>query len=236
MLKQKSIQLRGRTVPYQLRFSQRRTLGMTVNQEGLKVAAPKGLAVRQIESFLQQHADWVLEKLANRPKPTAFVVAHGAELPLLGRPCKVHVEPGANRVRLEDDGHEARLILAAKPDADDATLARLACRALQRHALPLFAERLKHYAQSLGKPAPPLALSNARTRWGSCSSRTGIRLHWRLIHLPLPLIDYVVAHELAHLVEMNHSPRFWETVGSIYPDFVQARHALKTLGPRLPQL
>lgn len=232
--KQKSTTLRGRTVPYQLRVSQRRTLGLTVTQDGLKVAAPKGLALGQIEQFLQQHADWVLEKLAARPQPTRFLVAHGAELPLLGRRCAVHIESGGNRVRLEDDGQQAQLIIAAKPEADEATLARLAVLGLQRHALPIFAQRLAAYAQGLGRPAPTLGLTNARTRWGSCSSRSGIRLHWRLIHLPLHLIDYVVAHELAHLNEMNHSPRFWAVVASIYPDYQQARRELKRAGAALP--
>ena len=83
---------------------------------------------------------------------------------------------------------------------------------------------------------PAVGLSNARTRWGSCSSLSGIRLHWRLIHLPLPLIDYVVAHEVAHLVEMNHSPRFWSVVESLYPGHVAARKALRQAAAALPSI
>ena len=78
--------------------------------------------------------------------------------------------------------------------------------------------------------------SNASTRWGSCSSRSGIRLHWRLIHLPLGLIDYVVAHEVAHLVEMNHSPRFWSVVESLYPEHMAARKALRQAASSLPHI
>jgi predicted metal-dependent hydrolase len=77
-------------------------------------------------------------------------------------------------------------------------------------------------------------LSSARTRWGSCSARSGIRLHWRLIHCPPALIDYVVAHEVAHLVEMNHSPRFWAVVGSLYPDWSAARLRLHEAARTLP--
>ena len=82
---------------------------------------------------------------------------------------------------------------------------------------------------------PPLSLTSARTRWGSCSRRSGIRLNWRLIHAPLPLIDYVLAHELAHLKEMNHTARFWTEVGRLYPDWQVARRDLRSFGETLPR-
>lgn len=123
------------------------------------------------------------------------------------------------------------LWLAARPGADLPTLAR---RALQRRALEVFRPRLAAATARLGVATPPLALSSARTRWGSCSSRSGIRLNWRLIHLPLPLVDYVIAHEVAHLREMNHSARFWALVANLCPDWQQARADLKRLGATLP--
>jgi predicted metal-dependent hydrolase len=89
------------------------------------------------------------------------------------------------------------------------------------------------YAQRLGVRHRAYGLSSAATRWGSCSSDGKIRLNWRLIHFPLWIVDYVVAHELAHLREMNHSPRFWNTVASIFPEFREARQALKNHPPEL---
>jgi len=83
---------------------------------------------------------------------------------------------------------------------------------------------------------PPLSLSAARTRWGSCSTRSGIRLNWRLLHFPLPVIDYVVVHELAHLREMNHSPRFWAIVSGVCPNWQALRVELRVLGKTLPGL
>ena len=82
---------------------------------------------------------------------------------------------------------------------------------------------------------PPLALSAARTRWGSCSSKTGIRLNWRLLHFSPHVVDYVVAHELAHLREMNHSPRFWAVVAQLCPNFKTTRDELKRLAAQCPQ-
>jgi predicted metal-dependent hydrolase len=77
---------------------------------------------------------------------------------------------------------------------------------------------------------PPLRLSYAASLWGSCNTRGVVSINWRLIQMPLHLIDYVVAHELSHLIEMNHSPAFWQTVGRIYPEYREARKELKKLG------
>ena len=79
-------------------------------------------------------------------------------------------------------------------------------------ALTCFSERIAFYADKLGVARPQLRLSRAKTLWGSCNSRGVVHLHWRLIQMPLNLVDYVVAHELSHLIEMNHSPAFWQTV------------------------
>ncbi len=203
---------------------------MTIDERGLTVGAPLRITLAQVESFVASHAGWVKKKLAEYAGTHArrhLAVRDGSCLPLLGAEIAVRIVPGANRIRWQEDV----LWLEARSDADYAALAR---RALQRRALALFAERLALYAQRIGLPLPGLGLSNARTRWGSCSAKSGIRLNWRLIHLPLPLIDYVVAHELAHLLEMNHSPRFWAVVESIYPDCHNARRELKARAAEMP--
>jgi predicted metal-dependent hydrolase len=107
-------------------------------------------------------------------------------------------------------------------------------RALRARAILWFRERVVEYCLRLGVAVPRVGLSSARTRWGSCSAHSGIRLHWRLIHLSPALIDYVVAHEVAHLVEMNHSPSFWSLVEKIYPDWKSARKALRDAACLLP--
>ena len=109
-------------------------------------------------------------------------------------------------------------------------------KALRDKARCVFAERLAHYVPQLGVPPPPLRLSAARTRWGSCSHRGGISLNWRLILMPLPVVDYVVAHELAHLKEMNHSPGFWSVVQQLCPDWRARRLELRQLARRIPQI
>ena len=104
---------------------------------------------------------------------------------------------------------------------------------MQQQARRLLAERLDHYADKLGVRHNAFALTSAATRWGSCTADGKIRLNWRLLHFPLSMIDYVAAHELSHLKEMNHSPRFWETVESIFPEFRDARAQLRAHPPEL---
>jgi predicted metal-dependent hydrolase len=226
------IQLGTRIVDYRLVRSSRRTLGMTIDQRGLRVGASPRTSLVDIERFLRLNAAWVLKKLDEwhgHGQARHLAICDGAILPVLGEDCVVRIEPGANRVRWI--GHT--LILQARPDAD---LRQLARRALRNRALEIFKERAAHYAAQLHRPLPRVALSNAQTRWGSCSEKTGIRLSWRLIHAPPRLLDYVVAHEMAHLVEMNHSPRFWVVVERLCPDYRAARDELRRLAATCPQL
>lgn len=227
--KEQHILLSGRIVSYQLRRDRRR-LAMRIDERGLRVGAPRSVNLATIEAFIRQHGDWVLDKInahAACATPRHLPVHDGARLPVLGRECEIRVTSGNNRGYWQAN----ELWLAARAQADLATIAR---RALQRRALDTFRPRLAAAAAQLGCPAPLLSLSSARTRWGSCSARSGIRLNWRLIHLPLDLCDYVIAHEAAHLIEMNHGPRFWHLVGQLCPAWEAARQELKRLGPSLP--
>lgn len=221
----------GRIIDYRFKSGAKR-LTMTIDERGLRVGAPHRIAMSEIEAFVQGHGDWVLKKLgelAHATQPRHVTVKDGVRLPLLDGEAEVRVLPGANRVRWLGD----LLVLEARPEAD---LGQLAVRALQKRALAHFAERLADYTGRLDLAVPKLGLSSAHTRWGSCSKHGGIRINWRLIHMPAHLGDYVVAHEVAHLLEMNHSKRFWAVVDSIYPDWKTARSELKQRAASLPIL
>jgi predicted metal-dependent hydrolase len=99
---------------------------------------------------------------------------------------------------------------------------------LMRQARRIFLERLDHFAPVLGVQWKKMSLSNAGTRWGSASLDGSIRLNWRLVHFRMSVVDYVVVHELSHLRVMDHSPRFWDTVRSVVPDYAALRQQLKT--------
>lgn len=226
------ILLGTRIVDYRLIRSSRRTLGMTIDQRGLRVGASPRTSQADIERFLRANAAWVLKKIDEwhgHGQARHLAVCDGALIPVLGEDYVLHIQAGANRVRWSDRA----LFLLARPNAD---LRQLARRALRNRALDLFKERAAHYAALLQRPQPRVALSNAQTRWGSCSEKTGIRISWRLIHAPPRLLDYVVAHEMAHLVEMNHSPRFWAVVERLCPDYRSARGELRRLAATCPEL
>lgn len=221
--------LAGRLIDYALRRDRRR-LALRIDERGLAVGAPRSVTLAEIEAFLHGHAAWIIEKLdthADRAVQRHLPIHDGARLPVLGAEVRVRITTGGNRGYFNAD----ELWLAARPSADLALLVR---RALQRRALEHFRPRLAEMTARIGCAVPPLGLSSARARWGSCSTRSGIRLNWRLIHLPADLIDYVIAHEVAHLVEMNHGPRFWTQVESLFPDWRAARDALQRAGASLP--
>ncbi|HQX05413.1 MAG TPA: SprT family zinc-dependent metalloprotease [Zoogloea sp.] len=233
----REIVLEGRRVAYILRRSVRKTLGLRIDHRGLIVGVPLRVGLRDAESFIRSHGPWIVEKLAARAAAPAaapaFAPHEGAELPVLGDVWRLRLVRGNNRVVWHESGAQPVLELALRAGGD---ARQVLLRGLQQRALGLFCHRVEEFCLRLGHPVPAVGLSNARTRWGSCSSRSGIRLHWRLVHLPLALIDYVVAHEVAHLVEMNHSPRFWSVVASLYPDHVAARRALRQAAAGLPSL
>ena len=229
--KARHLLIAGRIIDYRLKNGARR-LSMTIDERGLRISAPGRIPLGEIEAFVQGHGEWVLKKLdelAHAGQPRHLRIKEGTRLPLLGGEAEVRVLPGANRVRWIAD----TLVLEARPEAD---LGQLARRALQKRALAHFTERLDHYAARLELAAPKLSLSSAHTRWGSCNEESGIRINWRLIHLPPHLGDYVVAHEAAHLIELNHSKRFWAVVESICPDWRAARSELKQRATSLPIL
>ena len=227
------IAIAGQVVDYHLRRSQRRTIGLAIDQRGLRVGAPLQARLGDIESLIREHGQWLLVKLADwrsRPPPERLAVTEGVVIFALGEALTVTVTPGSRQRWLFSD---QKLHLFVPPAIEARVVVEKALRDKARH---VFAERLARYAPQLGVPAPPLRLSAARTRWGSCSHHGGISLNWRLILMPLPVVDYVVAHELAHLKEMNHSPDFWSVVQQLCPDWRARRLELRQLARQIPQI
>jgi predicted metal-dependent hydrolase len=230
--------LAGQPLRYRLRRSTRRSrsIGFQIDDDGLVVTAPRWVRLADVEAGLQSKATWILGKLVQRRERQARLAAQrvdwrdGASLPFLGRPLVLRLDARAPVPSLDA---EAALLRLPPPPADaDAALARRHMRDLvqawlQRQAERVFEERVAQFALRLGVAVRAVRLSSAQTRWGTASADGVIRLNWRLVHFALPIIDYVAAHEVAHLREMNHGPRFWATVASIFPEFEQARARLK---------
>lgn len=236
-IQQRTLHLGERPLSYILKRSSRRTIGFTIDDRGLTVTAPRWVRLQDIEAAVAEKQKWIFTKLAEFQQREATRVLpvmqwrDGAPLPFLGKTITLQLESPAGILVFDADRNVLQLALPAQ-----ATTQQIRDRVqgwLQTQAKRLFAERLDFYGERLGIRHSAFALSSATTRWGSCTADGVIRLNWRLVHFPLALIDYVVAHELAHLREMNHGPQFWETVESIFPEFRDARERLKSHPPTL---
>lgn len=216
------IRLGGREVKYRFVRRRRRTLGISVDADGLKVSAPLRAPWRDIEGFVREKERWILAKLdewACVPRPARLRGVTGERLPLFGDMVELQMRDGP--VKREGD----RLLAPGMN-----TLVKwLKCAALEA-----LRPRAAHFAALVGRPAPRLALSNARTQWGVCTEDGAIRLSWRLVHIEPALADYVIAHETAHLVHLDHSKRFWSLVARLYPGWREARERLELAGAALP--
>ncbi|WP_341313227.1 SprT family zinc-dependent metalloprotease [Paraburkholderia sp. IMGN_8] len=235
--KLRSLTIGSQILHYQLKRSARRSIGFAIDSSGLMITAPRWVTLADIETAITEKQRWIFAKLIEwqtRVEQRALPKVDwkdGAEVPYLGQPVRVKL--GSPQGTLAFNADEAALALPLPLQADPQQIKDRVQGWLQGEAKRLFGERLAIYAEKLGVNYRAYALSSAATRWGSCSSDGKIRLNWRLIHFPLSIIDYVVAHELAHLREMNHSPRFWQTVESIFPEFREARQTLKSHPPEL---
>lgn len=226
------IALDNRVLAYELIRGKRRTMTITVEERGVTVRAPHKTAHRDIEGFIRSKARWlqrVYERLSRRPARAAW--RHGERVPLLGADLLLAVSSGTSAVRRDGD-----TLFVSVADAHARQQIRAAVHAW---AMPIarqeFGQRLAHFATKLGVPEPPFSVTDTSSRWGSCSPHCRIRLAWRLLHFPAQVIDYVVAHETAHLKHLDHSPRFWQAVESIYPTYRAAQALLRQRAHSIPE-
>jgi predicted metal-dependent hydrolase len=242
----RAVHLDNAVVSYLFQRAKRRSIGFVVGPDGLVVRAPRWTPVAEVEAALREKAQWITRKLdesrqrQTRQHEARITWCDGVVLPLLGEPMRVQLDPdhafGAVGAQLDgkeesaqgDGNGPLRTLRVGLPKAATPEQIRDAVQAwLMRHAREHFQQRLDHFAVLLGVQWRKLGLSSAGTRWGSARVDGSIRLNWRLIHMRPAVIDYVVAHELSHLRVMDHSPRFWETVSSVVPDYASLRGQLK---------
>lgn len=216
-------------IGYRLQRVRRRTIGFQVNEFGLTVRAPRWIAVREIEAAIVANRRWISKKQAEwhanseQRRVTAIRFADGGRVQYLGHPMQLRL--GAGISHADDGAGEIRLAVAA--EASEVEVRRALQAWLQQQAQRVIGERIERFSNRTDARFGGWRLSSARTQWGSCSPDGRIRLSWRLIHLAAPVIDYVIAHELAHLRELNHSPRFWCEVARLLPGFEEARDQIK---------
>ncbi len=240
----REVLLDGIAVAYQFKRGKRRTIGFSVGAEGLTVSAPKWVPLYEIDKAVVEKSGWIINKLQEtrdrhaRLESARIDWRDGTALPFLGEQVLVVLDPrhafggiGAELKSNDADtlpGVTHLTLHVGLPHMATPEQIRDAVQAwLMRQAKRIFTERMNHFAPTLGVQWRKLSLSSAGTRWGSASADGSIRLNWRLIHFKQSVIDYVVVHELSHLRVMDHSPRFWDTVRAVVPDYAELRGKLK---------
>lgn len=230
LLEQRTLQLLGQHIPFTLKRSKRRSIGLRIDDRGLTVSAPLRASEKWLHSVLLEKANWVVDKLGSwqSKKVPAIEWGDGASIPFRGETFVLQLTPYARSAKPQL--HNEVLRLPVGLEADAARIEKCVTAWYRGEALRVFEECVAHFAPQLNVSPSALKLSSARTQWGSCTVRGVVRLNWQLVKMPLHLIDYVVVHELAHLREMNHSAAFWRVVESACPDYTACRKELHGYG------
>ncbi len=219
--------LSGLPAPLELRESpraRRMTLRLDPARGVVQVVVPAGLAEAEAVRFVNRHTDWVRARLEALPPQRPFV--EGTSIPVLGADHVIRHDPARRGLGVCGDGE---IRVGGAPEH----LARRVRDVLVSEARRLLAERARSMAEILGTRVQGIAIRDTRSRWGSCSATGRLSFSWRLILTPEPVLNYVVAHEVAHLKEMNHSPRFWAQVTRLVADAPSHRAWLRRHGSAL---
>ncbi len=218
------------SIPYTLLRSKRRTCAIHIRSGAVEVRAPIHMPKRDIDRFVSSKAKWIHQKLADcatrEKKRSAFSLTYGDTVRYRGKDCTIISKPG-NRAGLSDDG------FYMPPDLSPEQIKSACIQIYRLCAKQALTEKTATFAAVMGCFPSAVKVTGAKTRWGSCSGKKNLNFSWRLMMADDPVIDYVVVHELAHLKEMNHSPRFWAQVERILPDYRERQNRLKILQERL---
>ncbi len=234
-----AIRFGTRTIAFAVRRSARRkTVSIAVDsRDGVVVTAPEAVGLARIERLVASRARWIVEAerryedVEPGPPPRRFET--GETFRYLGRQHRLRVESHGRRraeVALAGGWLAVRLPSGAAPEARPELARRALVAWYRRRAAERLPERVAHWSDRLELAAPPVLVREPRARWGSCDPRGNVRLNWRILQAPARLVDYVVAHELVHLIHRRHGPEFWASLGRAMPDYEERRRALRRLG------
>ncbi|MFZ2100738.1 MAG: M48 family metallopeptidase [Oricola sp.] len=220
----------GRTLPLRVAENpraRRLTLRIKPGAKGLSVTTPVGISMLEVERFLYRHREWLEEKLGKLPERP--VVRPGIKIPIRGVNHEIVHEPGRGVTQAERSGDSARLIVRG----DRLHLPRRIADYLKKEAKAEIEALVVRHTTTIGRSAKSVRFKDTVSRWGSCSAEGNLSFSWRIMMAPKPVINYLVAHEVAHLVHMNHSRDFWALCEELCPDTDRCRAWLKKNGTAL---
>ena len=220
----------GRTLPLRIAENpraRRLTLRIKPGAKGLSVTTPIGITMIEVERFLYRNRGWLEEKLEKVPERP--VVRPGIKIPVRGVNHEIVHEPGRGVTFAERGEDGARLIVRG----ERIHLPRRVADFLKKEAKAEIGALVDRHAKTVGRRAKSIRYKDTVSRWGSCSADGNLSFSWRIMMAPRPVIDYLVAHEVAHLVHMNHSRDFWALCEELCPDTPRCKAWLKKNGAAL---
>jgi hypothetical protein len=221
----------GAIYPVQLRRhrqARRYTLRVHATDRTVVLTMPVRGSVKEARAFAERNGGWIAARLKRLPQPIPF--ADGLELPLRGVPHRIAHRAGARGTVWVEAGDAMPLLCVA---GEPAHLTRRVRDFLKREAKRDLEAASRRYAAALGVAVKRVSVRDQSSRWGSCTAAGVLSYSWRLILSPPAVLDYLAAHEVAHLVEMNHSRKFWRVVAGICPEWQRAKGWLNAQGAAL---
>lgn len=218
-----------------IRTGRKKSASIYLDGEGVKVRVPEGLPDNRVRDLISRKSPWIKRKLreaetAVPPRPREFV--SGETFCYLGRNYRLKVLPGdTTSLKLKGGYLEANIPSSSRTQENDVSF--LLVDWYQRHARERLEEKTRRYAKILQVKPGSVSVKDYKSQWGSCSAKGDISYNWRIVMAPHRIVDYVVVHELCHLLEHNHSPAYWCHVERILPDFRECREWLRRNSERL---
>ncbi|CAA7619220.1 conserved hypothetical protein [Candidatus Terasakiella magnetica] len=221
------LEISGRSVPVTVRRSglaQRLSLRIDPRTGGVVVVLPLHVPLAEASRFIARQRDWIAARIGAVPQRVALVP--GVCVPLLGLPHEIRHQPTARRGVWAEAG-------AIQVSGREEYVPRRVEEFLRAEARLLLAHKARGFAAAIGRKLGRVTVRDTKSRWGSCTAAGDLSFSWRLVMAPPWVLEYVAAHEVAHLVEMNHSPAFWAVVGGMVTEVKAGRGWLKQHGPDL---
>jgi len=220
--------INNESLDYQLVKKSKKTLSLKISENGLVVSAPLFMSEKKINQIVISKIKWIKKKLELiEPQKNKLFIKNRASFDLLGKEIKITLLDGNNKIEWVDENN---LKIFFKDQDDQKKLKTFFIKWLKEIALDYFSQRAYEISKLYAIPSNSILLSNAKSRWGTCNSKTEVRINWRLIQADPYVIDYVICHEFAHLTHMNHSRNFWNLVEKLCPNYKLAENYLKNKG------
>lgn len=218
-----------------IRTDRKKSASIYLDGEGIKVRVPEGLSDSRVRDLIEKKSPWIKRKLREAeltvpPRPKEFV--SGETFSYLGRNYRLKVLPGG-KPSLKLRGGYLEATISGSPKIREEEVRSLLVGWYQKHAQERLEEKTHRYAKILQVEPKCVSVKDYKSQWGSCSTTGNLSYNWRIVMAPHRIVDYVVVHELCHLLEHNHSPDYWRHVERIVPDFKECREWLRRNYERL---